>query len=334
MEHSDIYGGFRPTLEQIKDTFARRIEDYTVAEYEKTGIRIYEHLIARVKSEDSMTEKCERKGLPTTPHSAMKELRDSIGIRIICSFIDDIYANIEQIRAFPDCRVAEEKDYIKHAKSNGYRSYHMILEYTAPFADVDGNTPGTFYIEIQLRTIAMAKLVEELLYISRLDAGKMPLHFEESDMHELIYDCVRIAQPLAEQKSCDIRIDSIDPDARAICDEEQLTRALSNLLVNAVYHCRTEVQIRCQCEPKQMMILIHNDGEQIPANHLPHLFDRFYTGHHGGSGIGLSIAMEVIRLHHGRLRMENDRDGVTCCVWIPYNSKGFIHPNTDQSIPS
>ena len=166
----------------------------------------------------------------------------------------------------------------------------------------------------------MAKLVEELLYISRLDAGKMPLHFEESDMHELIYDCVRIAQPLAEQKSCDIRIDSIDPAARAICDEEQLTRALSNLLVNAVYHCRTEVQIRCQCEPKQMMILIHNDGEQIPANHLPHLFDRFYTGHHGGSGIGLSIAMEVIWLHHGRLRMENDRDGVTCCVWIPYNS--------------
>ena len=77
MEHSDIYGGFRPTLEQIKDTFARRIEDYTAAEYEKTGIRIYEHLIARVKSEDSMTEKCERKGLPTTPHSAMKELREA-----------------------------------------------------------------------------------------------------------------------------------------------------------------------------------------------------------------------------------------------------------------
>ncbi len=50
---------------------------------------------------------------------------------IICSFIDDIYANIEKIRAFPDCRIIAEKDYIRHAKPNGYRSYHMILEYTA-----------------------------------------------------------------------------------------------------------------------------------------------------------------------------------------------------------
>ena len=206
MEHSDIYGGFRPTLEQIKDTFARRIEDYTAAEYEKTGIRIYEHLIARVKSEDSMTEKCERKGLPTTPHSAMKELRDSIGIRIICSFIDDIYANIEQIRAFPDCRVAEEKDYIKHAKPNGYRSYHMILEYTSPFADVDGNTPGTFYIEIQLRTIAMdswAALEHELKYKKHIP-----------DQELIVAELKRCADELA---SCDLSMTTIR-DLIAHCD--------------------------------------------------------------------------------------------------------------------
>ena len=52
MERTAIYGDFLPLLEQIKDTFAQRIEDYTAEEYQKTGIRIYEHLIARVKSED------------------------------------------------------------------------------------------------------------------------------------------------------------------------------------------------------------------------------------------------------------------------------------------
>lgn len=150
-----IYGSYLPILEQIKAEFEQRIAAYTAEEYERIGIKIYEHLIARVKSEESAYEKCLRKGLEPTLHAALKELTDSIGIRIICSFIDDIYANIEMIKAFPDCRIVMEKDYIRHAKPNGYRSYHMILEYTAPYADIDGNDPGTFYIEIQLRTIAM-----------------------------------------------------------------------------------------------------------------------------------------------------------------------------------
>ena len=198
MEQSSIYGEFRPILEQIKNTFEQRISDYTAEEYEKTGIKIYEHLIARVKSEESTTEKCERKGLPQTPHSAMKLLTDSIGIRIICSFIDDIFANIEKIRAFPDCRIIEEKDYIRHAKPNGYRSYHMILEYTAPVADVDGNNPGTFYIEIQLRTIAMdswAALEHKLKYKKNI-----------ANQELIVAELKRCADELA---SCDLSMTTI-----------------------------------------------------------------------------------------------------------------------------
>ena len=198
MEQSAIYGEFRPVLEQIKDTLVKRITDYTADEYEKTGIKIYEHLIARVKSEESALEKCERKGLPQTPHSAMKVLTDSIGIRIVCSFIDDIYANIKKIRAFPDCRIIEEKDYIRHAKPNGYRSYHMILEYTAPFADADGNDPGTFYIEIQLRTIAMdswAALEHKLKYKKNI-----------ANQELIVAELKRCADELA---SCDLSMTTI-----------------------------------------------------------------------------------------------------------------------------
>ena len=198
MEQSSIYGGFRPVLEQIKETFENRITEYTAEEYIKTGIKIYEHLIARVKSEESALEKCERKGLPQTPHSAMKVLTDSIGIRIVCSFIDDIYANIEKIRAFPDCRVIEEKDYIRHAKPNGYRSYHMILEYTAPFADADGNDPGSFFIEIQLRTIAMdswAALEHKLKYKKNIANQEM-----------IVAELKRCADELA---SCDLSMTTI-----------------------------------------------------------------------------------------------------------------------------
>lgn len=193
-----IYGGYLPVLEQIKAEFIQRIENYTAEEYEKTGIRIYEHLTGRVKSEDSMTEKCSRHGLDMSPHSALKEPTDSIGIRIICSFIDDIYANIARIKAFPDCTVVKEKDYIRHAKPNGYRSYHMILEYTAPIADIDGNDPGTFFIEIQLRTIAMdswASLEHKLKYKK---------HIENQEL--IVAELKRCADELA---SCDLSMSTI-----------------------------------------------------------------------------------------------------------------------------
>ena len=91
-----------------------------------------------------MNEKCVRKGLPVSARSALRELNDAIGIRIVCRFIDDIYTNLEAIRSFPFCRIIKEKDYISHVKPNGYRSYHIIIEVTAPFEDIDGKNPGRF----------------------------------------------------------------------------------------------------------------------------------------------------------------------------------------------
>ena len=198
MENNQVYGDFGDKLEQIRKIFVQRIEDYTQDEYEKTGIKIYEHLISRVKAEESMAEKCLRKGYPVTPHTALKLMHDSIGIRIVCSFIDDIFANIEKIKAFPDCNVIEEKDYIRHAKPNGYRSYHMIVEYKAPFIDVDGNDPGSFFIEIQLRTIAMdswAALEHKLKYKKSIENQEL-----------IVAELKRCADELA---SCDLSMTTI-----------------------------------------------------------------------------------------------------------------------------
>ena len=72
----------------------------------------YEHLIYRIKSVDSMEEKCRRKGLPVNAHSALVELRDAIGLRIVCRFLHDIKLNIDYIKQIPGCKVIQEKDYI------------------------------------------------------------------------------------------------------------------------------------------------------------------------------------------------------------------------------
>lgn len=162
MTHFNIYGKYEPTLNIIS-----QIKTYNDMEVQKSGEKAYEHLIYRVKDKDSMLEKCTRKNLPQTTYSALHDIQDAIGIRIICRFIDDIYKNIDYLKSLPNLKIIKEKDYIKNVKPNGYRSYHLIVEITAPYEDILGNNPGKFFAEIQVRTIAMdswASLEHQMKY--------------------------------------------------------------------------------------------------------------------------------------------------------------------------
>ena len=163
----NIYGDFRPALEFTLKDIEGRINNYCEKELKSGGLELVEHISSRVKDEGSMVEKCSRRGLEPTAHSALRELTDAVGLRIICGFIDDVYTNVKKIREFEGCEIVMEKDYIKNVKPNGYRSYHMILSVEEPGMDVDGNFPGHFFVEIQLRTIAMdswAALEHQLKY--------------------------------------------------------------------------------------------------------------------------------------------------------------------------
>lgn len=172
----NIYGKYEPILENILGDLIKYIQAYSEQEKAKTSEMAYEHLIYRVKSTQSMIEKCQRKGLPITAEAALSDMHDAIGIRIVCRFIKDIYLNINYIKAMPGCHVVEEKDYIKNVKPNGYRSYHMIVELTEPYEDVKGRTPGRFFAEIQIRTIAMdswASLEHQMKYKHDIKNPKM-----------------------------------------------------------------------------------------------------------------------------------------------------------------
>ena len=152
---NSIYGEYSEYLDMVLQDLEKRFKNFDDYVLNETGEHGFEHIITRIKSDESMHEKCQRKGLPETAHSALSELKDAIGMRIVTSFIDDIYLMIKYIKSFDNCEVIEEIDYIKHAKPNGYRSYHLILAVKTDYPDVNGNTPGTYYVEIQLRTIAM-----------------------------------------------------------------------------------------------------------------------------------------------------------------------------------
>ena len=138
-----IYGSRYSELEDTMNYIVREIESFRTDMRTQSDFDPIEHIAYRIKSEESMREKLERKGLPGTSESALSAVHDAVGIRVVCSFLNDVYMIRDYLKKLPDCEVTEEKDYIRHAKQNGYRSYHIILK-----------TGGGIYAEIQLRTIS------------------------------------------------------------------------------------------------------------------------------------------------------------------------------------
>ena len=136
-----IYGEYADTLQKVMDQLIGELSDYNKVVKEKTGDGIYEHLLG-LKSEESMREKCDRRGVPQTPESALRVMTDSIGLRVITRFIDDIYQIVTFLSKLPGVTLVQEKDYIRHAKPNGYRSYHVILDREVPYLDVDDHRDG------------------------------------------------------------------------------------------------------------------------------------------------------------------------------------------------
>ena len=126
-----------------------------------------EMIKSRVKKPMSIVEKLQRKGLPISLEAMVDNLDDVAGIRVICSFVDDIYDVADMLIRQDDIKVIAVKDYIKHPKENGYRSYHMIIEIPVFFSD----RKKPMRVEVQIRTIAMdfwASLDHKLRYKQNL----------------------------------------------------------------------------------------------------------------------------------------------------------------------
>ena len=156
MSKESIYGEYLPKLEAARDYLVKEIEFVREEMKKKYDLDPVEHLISRIKSEESMREKCRRKGFEETTESALTKIFDAVGIRVVCAFISDVYVIRDHLVQLTNCELVKEKDYIKRAKDNGYRSYHMILKVW-----------GAVYVEIQLRTISQdtwAALEHHLYY--------------------------------------------------------------------------------------------------------------------------------------------------------------------------
>ncbi len=117
----------------------------------------------RLKSSSSIIEKMIRKGIPFSMENLEAQIHDLAGIRVICSYMDDIYALAEALTSQDDITLVEQKDYIRHPKPNGYRSLHLIVSVPVFFS----RQKRQIKVEVQIRTIAMdfwASLEHQMKY--------------------------------------------------------------------------------------------------------------------------------------------------------------------------
>ena len=163
----------------------------------------------------------------------------------------------------------------------------------------------------------MTELVDELLDISKIDMGRQPLTLSEMDVRELLYDSIRAVEPAAAAGGIAIVPDFPEAPVMVSCDDTRLRRAVTNILSNGVRYARSELRLTCRTEKRHATIRIQDNGDGIAEADLPHIFDRFYMGKSGKSGIGLALTKEIIHLHKGTIRAYNGDGGAVFEISIP-----------------
>ncbi len=194
---------YKCAMLEVETRFNVLNEEY-ILEYNRSPIN---SIKSRLKTLPSLKEKLERKNIPFDIETMERELNDIAGVRVICSFPEDVYTMANAFLAMDDVEVLQVKDYIKNPKPNGYRSLHLIVAIPVHLAEGKRMTK----VEIQLRTIAMdfwASLEHQLRY-------KQDNEFTEEMAVELL-ECAQLSAAL------DLRMDKLRKSVRELNDREEV----------------------------------------------------------------------------------------------------------------
>lgn len=202
-----IYGSRLPQLEEVMNFVLSRISTIRQNFRDSGQIDPIDHVLSRIKTEASMREKCRRKGIPEDEHSALEICQDAIGVRIVCPFLNDVYTVSDALKKEPDFTLEDEKDYIRHVKSNGYRSLHLIFR-------VHG-----LFVEIQVRTISMDTwaALEHLMKYKQDISGNEKL---------IVAELKRCADELASTDVSMQAIKDMITDGSGICLQNEPTKQI------------------------------------------------------------------------------------------------------------
>jgi PAS domain S-box-containing protein len=182
---------------------------------------------------------------------------------------------------------------------------------------------------IERNAKGQARIVEELLDISRMTTGKLEFNRRPTDLVEVVETAVEVVRPAANVLGIDLKMSLEEPRQTVWCDPDRIQQVIWNLLSNAIKYTSRggSVDIRLEHWDRGVRIRIDDTGIGIARDFLPHVFekfrqaDEFTTRMHGGLGLGLSIVRYVVERHGGTVRAESEGPGhgATFIVDLPFS---------------
>ena len=195
-------------------------------------------------------------------------------------------------------------------KDNGMRNFfaNASHELKTPLMAIRGNVDGirSGYVEpekaydvIEKETERMSALIGSILDLSKLDSGAVHMEVTMNDVREILYDAAGIILPEADKRGIQVNIEAAEPLFME-CDERMIFSTFSNILTNALRYAEREISVRIEKQDK-IIIRFINDGVPISDEEIAHIFDRFYKGDKGQTGLGMALAQEYVNLHGGEI---------------------------------
>lgn len=160
----------------------------------------------------------------------------------------------------------------------------------------------------------LLKTFNALLSLSSLESGRQGLKFESFDLEKVVMDAIEFYTPLAEEKNQVITVDT-NP-INYLGDRDLIFQVIANLLDNAIKFTQHDgkIEVRLETDSNHNIITIADNGPGIPIASVEKVFERFYRDqsqqHQVGSGLGLSLVLAVLNLHHAKITLEDNEPGL------------------------
>ena len=215
-----------------------------------------------------------------------------------------------------------------------------IRSYTETLLDAAGDIPldteKQFLGVISSESERMARIVTDLLTLSKLDYGRMELRMTRFSLADMLHNVANAMKLTAEDSGHELAVDTPDGLPQIVGDRERIEQVVVNILSNAVKYTPSGGHIRlsaCAVPGNRVRITVEDDGVGIPAADVPRLFERFYrvdkarSRAAGGTGLGLAIAKEIVEQHEGKIALASEYGkGTTVTITLPTD----LSPNREE----
>ena len=215
-----------------------------------------------------------------------------------------------------------------------------IRSYTETLLDAAGDIPidteKQFLGVISSESERMARIVTDLLTLSKLDYGRMELRMTRFSLADMLHNVANAMKLTAEDSGHELAVDTPDDLPKIVGDRERIEQVVVNILSNAVKYTPSGGHIRLSARElsgNRVRITVEDDGVGIPAADVPRLFERFYrvdkarSRAAGGTGLGLAIAKEIVEQHEGKIALASEYGkGTTVTITLPTD----LTPNREE----